>query len=250
MSEIENLRKIDVPNICINNPRKVFSLFIPLGENNIIQLVDNFRARNDITILETDLYYNIKIEFQDFIITFYSRGLVTFERESEAEKLAELISNVEEKAKQVPLIISSLLTEYQITLLSIFGGIGAIPVHKTIVIDKFDKIECEADFQKQQIDIRSLSENDKDNLLEIIANNEIVLNFIGDPRSVDHRPHEDIIIGTKGSIVRSEDINELLSYHSYNRSLHLFLTKYNHEIENEWSYLNECDEMINKFEEQ
>ncbi|MHA2102956.1 MAG: hypothetical protein ACW981_05975 [Candidatus Hodarchaeales archaeon] len=250
MNEIESLRNIDVPNICINRPRKVFSLFIPLGENNIVQLVDNFRARNDLQILETDLYYIVKIKFNDFVITFYSRGLVTFERESEVEKLAELVRNVEESAKQVTLIISSLLTEYQITLLSIFGGLEAIPVHKTIVIEKFDKIECETDFQKQQVDLLSLSENERDELLKIIANNEIVLNFIGDPRSVDHRPHEDIIIGTHGSIIRSEDINDLLSFHAYNRSLHLFLTKYNLEIEKQWSYLNECDEMINKFEDQ
>ena len=81
----ENLNKTHIQKLTINKPRKILSMFIPLGENSIISLVDLYRSRSDIEIIDTDLYYTLKIHYSDFIISFFSRGLVTFEKYSNVE---------------------------------------------------------------------------------------------------------------------------------------------------------------------
>ncbi|OLS18459.1 MAG: hypothetical protein HeimC3_49290 [Candidatus Heimdallarchaeota archaeon LC_3] len=246
MISSELINKIHVPDLCINRPKKVFSIFIPLGENSIIQLVDIFRSKENIKVLNTDLYYYIQIKYNDFKITFYSRGLVTFERESQAEKLSQIITKINETVKILPELLLDLLTDYQISILSVLGDIKTIPIHKSIVIDSFAEIKVD----DKILDIKALSESEGDDIVKKISEDSLILGFIGDPRSVDHRPYEDVIIGTNGSIIRSDDINTLLSYHAYNRALHLFLRKYNIEIEKEWTFLNQCDDLIDEFEKE
>ncbi|MHA2366728.1 MAG: hypothetical protein ACXAC7_22435, partial [Candidatus Hodarchaeales archaeon] len=93
------------------------------------------------------------------------------------------------------------------------------------------------------------NETERDEYLRGLSEDPKVLKFIGDPRSADSRIHEDLIIGTEGSLIRSEDIDLLLSFHAYNRALHLFIEKYNIEIEKVWKTLKESERMVEKFEE-
>lgn len=250
MSISESFKHKKISDIYVKDPKFIYSLFIPLGENSIIQLVDRFRSRDDMDVIDTDYYYNVKIIYEDFVITFYSRGLVTFERSSETKRLVDIINNIQRLVTSIPHIVESLLSEYQLSLLSILGNIESIPIHKSIVVGSFDKIIVTSDSKENEIDFNSISEKERVIVMESISKNEIVKKFIGETRSVDHRIHEDVIIGNFGSIIRSEDMENLLSFHAYNRALHLFLTKYNYEIEKEWINLNFCDDLIDEIEQQ
>lgn len=253
MKDANNEQDI-ISEVKILNPRKLFSLFIPLGENSIIQLVDKFRSRADLAILKTDLYYFVEISFKEFIIRFYSKGLVTFEKKSENENdfLENILSKIELLAESIANYLELLLNEYQRSILSVLGELGSIPVHKTIIFESL----VLSDFN-----VKNISDRDRDmdlgqqsdselslNYLKLIASNKKVLDFIGDLRSIDHRPYEDVIIGTKGSFVRSLEIDLILPFHSYNRTLHLFLTKYNFEIEKQWLLLDKCDSLLDQTE--
>ena len=101
MIEADNTNDI-LSKTQILNPRKLFSIFIPLGENSIIKLTDNFRVRKDLSIIDTDLYNFIEISFREFNIKFYSKGLVIFEKKTNDDTLANLLSKIEVLATSIP----------------------------------------------------------------------------------------------------------------------------------------------------
>ncbi len=215
----------------------MLSVIIPLGENGIIQLVDRFRSRDDVTILSTDLYYNVVVKYQGVKISFYSRGLITFEVPSETNKLGFLIEKAESLEADIPLLLEQLLTKYHLSMIGILGAIDLDLIHITMVIEGFqDPAPNGVAF-------------DRGEFLTGLAQQPQILQFIGEPRSIGFRQHEDVIIGTQSSIIRSDDMETLLSYHMYNRSLHLFLTRYNIIIEAVWNALNQCDDLVDNFDE-
>ncbi|MHA2365856.1 MAG: hypothetical protein ACXAC7_17995, partial [Candidatus Hodarchaeales archaeon] len=225
----------------LKNPKEIYSMFIPLGENSIINLVEIFRSRDDINIIDTDLYYTVTVKYQDYKISFYSRGIILVEKFSNIHNLERLISQIEETSAQIPALIKDLVTKYHLSLVEVYDDFISIPVHKSIIIDNFDMVS-------QNIEGGSRID-EKEPFLQELAKYPVVKNFIGEARSISHRHYEDVIIGINGAIIRSEDINVLLSYHEYVRSLHLFLAKYNLEIESAWNSLNDCDTLIDEFEE-
>ena len=239
MDEILNksIAKFDINFIQAKKPGVVLSIIIPLGENGIIQLVDSFRSRDDVTILFTDLYYNIVVNYKGVKISFYSRGLITFEVPSETNKLGILIEQAETLEADIPLLLEELLTKYHLSMVGILGDIDKDLIHISIVIKGFqDPAPDGVDF-------------DREEFLNWLAQQPQILQFIGEPRSIGSRQYEDVIIGTQSSIIRSDDMETLLSYHLYNRSLHLFLTRYNIIIETVWNTLNRCDDLVDKFDE-
>ncbi|MFW9930499.1 MAG: hypothetical protein ACFFD1_14005, partial [Candidatus Thorarchaeota archaeon] len=250
MISTDFVKNADFSKLTINNPRKIFSIFVPLGENSIIRLVDLMRSRKDVEVLDTDLYYTLRIKYSDYTISFYSRGLITFEKQSHVEKLGEMIGKIQILKRTIPDLIFDLLTEYHISLLEVLGDIQSLhkTIHKTIVVGSFGELTLNED-PKSTLSVNDLSDEKRLMFIKNLANSTLINDFIGDPRSIDTRTYEDIIIGTKGSIIRSEDIDTLLSFHAYIRAIHLFLNQYNEQIEKEWTYLNECDTLFNDLEQ-
>lgn len=225
---------LDIDTIIIGNSILVFSLYIPLGENGIIELNDRFRLMREVEILDTDLYYFIKIRYNSFIIEFYSRGLIEIELTVKESSLNTLINEAHKFIGKVHGILMEVLTEYNLSIVEVLGNINSIPVHKTIVIDDLMN-QIQKSEERRKI-IKTLSENPK------------VLSFIGDPRSINSASYEDVIIGTEGSIVRSDDIKIMISFHAYIRALHLFLRKYNLIIEKVWKDLNTSENQVNELD--
>jgi hypothetical protein len=227
----------DINAVSISDTKIVYSLFLPLGENSIIQLVDKFRSDDDVTILDGDLYYFIEINYMDFIFTFYSRGLITIESYLSDGDISTILNDSLGLMKEIPVLLTELLTDYHLSLIEVIGKIKDIPIHKTLVVGTYNN---------QKID---QSESEREEFLLALSENTEIRKFIGFPRSVDHRPYEDVIIGTEGSIINSEQIDLLLPFHSYNRALHLFMRQYNLETEKIWTNLNEFEDLVSDFED-
>ncbi|MHA2091961.1 MAG: hypothetical protein ACW98K_14000 [Candidatus Kariarchaeaceae archaeon] len=239
---------IDVSKILVEYPRIIFSTFVPLGENSIIQLVDNFRKNDEVTIEDADYYYFVKARYKDVTYTLYSRGLITIEIETHGTHLNQLIKTANELAKTILENIDDLLDKYHMSLVEVIGDIEHLPMHKTIVVHNFSGpgfsyVSSLRDLTEEELD------SYKDDLLEQISIHPKIKEFIGDTRSIDSKPHEDVIIGTEGSIVRSEDITHIISYHCYNRGLHLFLNRYNAILREVWSNLNIIDDELHEYGE-
>jgi len=157
--------------------------------------------------------------------------------------LTQLIEQSELLKTNIPALLKKLLTEYHLSLVYVLGEINSVPIHKSITIGSFS----EGTLPQSSLE-GSIGDIRRDQFLRGLTEDPRVLEFIGDPRSIDSRVYEDVIIGTKGSILRSEDLNVLLSFHAYNRALHLFLEKYNFEIEKAWNTLNDCKKLVDEFE--
>ncbi|MHA2032565.1 MAG: hypothetical protein ACW99Q_24615, partial [Candidatus Kariarchaeaceae archaeon] len=224
---------IDIGKVILINPEILFSLFIPLGENAIIQLVDSFQTRNDVKIRKTDLYYNLEAETNGYIVTFYSRGLITVSSKFDSCNIRELIEEARKIFSDVQSTLKNLMSKYHLSLVDVFGDITAIPMHLTILFKDMEALPPHMD---------------KKLFVKALATNKEVNSFIGIPRSIDSKDYEDVVIGTSGSIIRSDDIDIFISYHAYNRALHLFLARYNLLIEEVWNDLNDCNDLVDDFE--
>ncbi|MFQ5981133.1 MAG: hypothetical protein ACE5OZ_23575 [Candidatus Heimdallarchaeota archaeon] len=233
---------VDVKTVVLENPRILYSLFIPLGENGIIRLFGRLRMMDDVTITETDLYYYIQARYQGCTISFYSRGLVYIEVPSEGNFLEQILKQAEKQLPTIPPLLRPLLTKYSLSLLEVLNEIEAIPIHKVIVGTRIKIPVKDGSYSR-------LSDEERDDWLLAAAQHPEVSSFIGDARSIDSiGNYEDVIIGTRGSIIRSEEIDILLSYHAYNRSLHLFIEEYNLIAERTWNMLELCDELVVDFQ--
>ncbi|MFX0117335.1 MAG: hypothetical protein ACFFB3_22500 [Candidatus Hodarchaeota archaeon] len=229
--------------VILEKPRIFAALYIPLGENGIIRLFSRLRARDDVEILESDLYYYSQVRFLEFTISFYSRGLVLIEIPSGERQLGELLEETEGMVPMIPSILKKLLTKYSLSLLEgTLKEIDEIPIHKIIVGAKIKIPVADGSYGR-------LSDQERDEWLIAAAQHPAVRKFIGEARSVNSRSYEDVIIGTEGSVIRSEEIDHLLSFHAYNRALHLFLEKYNIITEHVWNTLNICSELVSDFQE-
>ena len=233
--------EINASSIIIPSSRIIYSLYLPLGENSIIQLVDNFGSRPEVSILDSDLYYFVKVSYKDLIFNFFSRGLVNIESKLERERVAKLVEESQLKIKAIPKLIKQLLSTYQWSLIDVIGNVESIPIHKTIVLESLGTLSDLMTAQKE--------EKEQENILNGLANDPIVLKYIGHPRSIDARKNSKVIIGTEGSLINSDQIELLLSYHSFNRSLHLFLREYNKAVETAWTTLSKSEELVTTFEE-
>ncbi|MFW9914930.1 MAG: hypothetical protein ACFFGZ_04900 [Candidatus Thorarchaeota archaeon] len=241
--ELEQSRfSVSINAVILEKPRIFAALYIPLGENGIIRLFSRLRERDDVKVLESDLYYFSLVKYLEFTISFYSRGLVLIEIPSGERQLGELLEETEGILPMIPRVLNNLVTKYSLSLLEVFRDIEEIPIHKIIVGTKI-KIPVEDGSYAR------LPDEERDEWLIAAAQHPEVHKFIGDVRSVNSRVYEDVIIGTKGSIIRSEEMDHLLSFHAYNRSLHLFLEKYNLISENVWQSLNVCSELVSDFQE-
>jgi hypothetical protein len=242
--ELEQSRfSVNINAVILEKPRIFAALFIPLGENGIIRLFSRLRERDDVKVLESDLYYFALAKYLEFTISFYSRGLVLIEIPSitPGRRLRDILEETEGMMPMIPSILKKLLTKYSLSLLEVFRDIEEIPIHKIIVGTKI-KIPVEDGSYAR------LPDEERDEWLIAAAQHPTVRKFIGDARSVNSRAYEDVIIGTEGSIIRSEEMNVLLSFHAYNRALHLFLAKYNLISENVWNSLNVCSELVSDFQ--
>lgn len=232
---------VDVNTVILKNPRILYSLFIPLGENGVIRLFSRLRTRDDVTITETDLYYYVQARYQGCTISFYSRGLVLIEVPSEGNFLGQLLKQADKWLPTVPSLLRELLTRFSLSLIQVLNEIEAIPIHKVIVGTRI-KIPVEDGSYSR------LPDEERDEWLRAAAQHPETSRFIGDARSIDSRGYEDVIIGTRGSIIRSDELDILLSYHAYNRSLHLFIEEYNLIAERTWNMLESCDELVADFQ--
>ncbi|MHA2273756.1 MAG: hypothetical protein ACXACI_18055, partial [Candidatus Hodarchaeales archaeon] len=233
----------DFNSIQLINPELIFSIYIPLGENSIVQLNDQYYRREDVQILETDLYYQLKIQYDGLMVKFYSRGVIKIVVAPESDRLRELIQQAEDLRFKIPDIIKKLLTKYHLAL------VGTIPlkktVHASIVHEGFQGMpSCE-------------SKAEKIHLLHALVANPAVARFIRTARSIncqgkeeDRSITESVIIGTHGSIIKSDQINTLISYHAFVRALHLFLRRYNILLEEiVWTRLSNSDNLIDELDE-
>lgn len=233
--------QVAATEIYLQSPSIIYSLFIPLGENGIIRLVDRLKARKNLEIIGTDLYYHLNIRDGDLEISFYSRGLITVKADFKDIKLAQLFRESATLLTTIPTVLERLLTRYHRSLTEVLGNIEAVPIHKTIILGNFS-------YHKGNSIIDLTNMDEREEYLRGLSEDPTVLEFIGEPRSIDSREYEDVIIGTRGSLIRSKDIEVLLSYHAYNRCLHLFLEKYNRTIEESWNALQKSEDLVNKFE--
>lgn len=230
------LADTSIRHIHVTEPVLLYALFLPLGENGIINLVDTFRSKK-LEILHTDLYYNVQIKHKEAILTFYSKGLITVEFTSNAKNLDDAIDQIQSKSYTVASILKSLLNQFQLSLVEVFGDLSKYPIHQCLKVDGFQGKEFSYINSLGNLSEEELDEH-KDNLLLKISNNAKVQVFLEHIRSVDSRPHEDIIIGTNGSIIRSDQLEKILSYHLFNRSLHLLLHRFREILEDTWNRLH------------
>jgi hypothetical protein len=219
-----------------------------LGENGIISLVDNLKSNRNVKIEDTDLYYHVKCSFKDYEIDFFSRGLILLTKKARAVKLGNVIGEAARTKASYRSVMKSLLTKYQLSLIEIFGGFESVPIHLTIAFDEFEDASYYLTTSSSIDEDSNNTYNQK--ILDVIVKDKIGRDFIGNLRSKHSREYEDVIIGTEGSIVRSEQVDILLSYHAYTRALHLFLRKFNQIIEGTWRIINETTSNLEDLDRQ
>lgn len=237
--ESSKFTHIDVNTFKVKSPRVILSSFIPLGENGIIALVDRFHAKKKVKIDETDLYYYIKCSVEGFTVEFFSKGLVSITKEVKEIRLGVILSVALAMKEDYRRILVSLLNKYQLSLIEVFGGLSQIPIHVTITFDDFDESSKFFDTTYQMNE-----ELTNQKVLDQISLDQKIKGFIGILRSKQSREYEDVLIGTNGSIIRSIQIEELLVYHAFTRSLHLFLTKFNSISEAIWNEVQEWGDIL------